>query len=673
MEDIIFGTLASDELKVASLRARVQGIQHRYDLTPADPRPGQAITLTVSTGPDLPLTQVVCYYTTDGTMPQGRRGVAQHGDVQRLVPHHVTWDNLAWGYVQFWQVTLPPQPAGTLLRYQIGGWTGHDDAEYWADWPSVQEASEAATTAFFAGQPVDAAVAQARDRTLARGSQPTTFALRIDELVPPPWTRGALVYQVFLDRFYPGDGQPWLAPARSDGAPDLGGFWGGTLRGVCDRLDYLASLSVDCLWLSPLFTSPSHHGYDAVDYYTIDPRLGTADDLHDLVRGAHARGMRVLLDYATNHLSAGHPIFQAALLDARSPYREWFFFDDSAIGYRTFFNVPGMPQINTEHPAARRFLIDIATYWLREFDLDGYRLDFAHGPARSFWSDFWPACKAVKPDCWCFGEVIEPPDLQLSFVGRLDGLLDFQLNERLRRLFAQRRSDLNQFDQFLAAHEAFFPADFTRPVFLDNHDMDRFLYLAGGDVRRLQLAGLCLATLGQPWIIYAGTELAVTQDAGRDAWGLEANRVPMPWEELDNPVRAATLACFRAIGQLRRRFPWLAGGSRQTVHLDTAHGTYAYVRRSAGSPELLVAFNLGDEPQTFDISFDPVRPTAIEPVPGVASMGAVMFDTQATRITLPALSGGAWVVNRTTEESASPDADSSVVSQAAPGGAALLA
>lgn len=644
MEDIIFGTLASDELKVASLRARVQGIQHHCHITPVDPRPGQEITLTVTTGPDLPLAQVVCYYTTDGSTPQGARGRARHGEVRPLRRHHVAWDNLAWGYVQTWQVTLPAQPANTLLRYQIGGWTEHDRAEYWADWPSVQETSEAATAAFFAGQSVDAAIAQGRALAVARGSQPTTFAVHIDDLVPPAWAQGALVYQVFLDRFSPGDGQPWLAPGRPDGGPDLGGFWGGTLRGVCDRLDYIAALGVDCLWLSPLFVSPSHHGYDAVDYYAIDPRFGTADDLRDLVRAAHARGMRVLLDYATNHMAAGHAIFQAALYDPQSPYRAWFYFDDSPIGYRTFFNVPGMPQINADYPAARRYLIDIATYWLREFDLDGYRLDFAHGPARSFWSDFWPACKAVKPDCWCFGEVIEPPDLQMSFVGRLDGLLDFQLNERLRRLFAQQRSDLNQFDQFLTAHASFFPADFTRPGFLDNHDMDRFLYLAGGDVRRVQLAALCLATLPQPWILYAGTELAVTQDAGRDAWGLEANRVPMPWSELADPTRASTLAFFQALGRLHRQFPWLASGTRQTVHLDAARGTYAYIRHTAGTPVLLVAFNLGEESQTVDISFNPGDLISIEPLPGLSGAADAVSDAESIRVTLPALRGGVWVV-----------------------------
>lgn len=644
MQDIIFGTLASDELKVANLRSRAQGIQHLHRVTPADPQPGHAFTLTVTTGPDLPLTHVACYFTTDGSTPRGTRGVAQHGEVQPFLRQHATWDNLAWGYVQYWQVTLPAQPANTLLRYRIGGWAEHDPVDYWADWPNVQAASEAAAAAFFAGRPVEGAVAQAR--TTARDCQPDTFAVRVDDLTSPAWARGAFVYQVFLDRFYPGDGQPWLAPTQADGAPDLGGFWGGTLRGVRDRLDYLASLGIDCLWLSPLFVSPSHHGYDAVDFYAVEPRLGTADDLHELVTAAHARGMRVLLDYATNHLSAAHPLFRAAQRDPQSPYRDWFFFDDSPIGYRTFFNVPGMPQINTDHPAARRYLIDIATYWLREFDIDGYRLDFAHGPARSFWSDFWPACKAVKPDCWCFGEVIEPPDLQLTFAGRLDGLLDFQLNERLRRLFAQQHGDLDQLDQFLTAHASFFPADFTRPSFVDNHDMDRFLYLAGGDVRRLRLAALCLATLPQPWIIYAGTELAVMQDAGRDAWGLEANRVPMPWAELDHPTRATTLAYLRALGHLRRRFAELIGGTRQTVHLDAGCGTYAYVCHAGSNRALLVAFNLGHDPQTFDVAHHQIRAISVEPAPDLASAAAAVVQAESIRVLLPALCGGAWIVTR---------------------------
>ncbi len=233
------------------------------------------------------------------------------------------------------------------------------------------------------------------------------------------WARQAVIYQIFVDRFYPGGGRDWLQTT------DLRGFCGGTLWGVAEKLDYVAELGADCLWLSPIFPSPSHHGYDATDLMHVEPRLGGDEALRALVEQAHARGIRVLLDLVCNHISDEHPIFREARSNPASPHRSWFTFDDSEIGYRTFFGVRSMPQVNLANPAARAWMIDTARYWLREFDVDGYRLDYANGPGPDFWTDFWAACKAEKPDCYCFGEVVDAPVVQRTYVGRLDGCLDF--------------------------------------------------------------------------------------------------------------------------------------------------------------------------------------------------------------------------------------------------------
>jgi glycosidase len=137
-----------------------------------------------------------------------------------------------------------------------------------------------------------------------------------------------VIYQVFVDRFYPGRGRDW---AQTD---DLRGFCGGTLWGVAEKLDYIADLGVTCIWLSPIFPSPSHHGYDATDLYHVEPRLGGDEALRTLVSEAHRRDIRVLLDYVCNHVSQYHPVFVEAQADPTSPYRDWFTFDDSERGYR---------------------------------------------------------------------------------------------------------------------------------------------------------------------------------------------------------------------------------------------------------------------------------------------------------------------------------------------------
>jgi glycosidase len=209
-----------------------------------------------------------------------------------------------------------------------------------------------------------------------------------------------------------------------------------------------------------------------------------------------------------------------------------------------------MPKVNLGHPDARRWMIETALTWLREYDIDGYRLDHANGPGPDFWTDFWTACKAEKPDCFCFGEIVDAPDVQRTYVGRLDGVLDFHAGDALRRTFARKTWSEDQLARFLDRHLAFFPADFLLPTFVDNHDMDRFLTLAGGDKDALRRAAAAQMRLPGPPIIYYGTEVGLTQTAGTTGGlGLHVNRVPMIWgEEQDHEL----LAYYRSLIAERR-------------------------------------------------------------------------------------------------------------------------
>lgn len=542
MEEFIFGTLANDDLKLAHHRAARRGVQHAHALAPRDPQPGQPVTITVTIGPDLAADHVACYYTLDGSEPAGRLGQATGGRVLWLEPAGVQWDTLSWGYLACWRGTLPAQPEGTRVRYRLGAWSG-DGPEAFADWPNVQAAVEQAAQAFFRGEPI--AVDGNRPTTPpddpARGH---TFSYSVDRLRPPAWARDAVIYQVFVDRFYPGRGRDWLQTA------DLMGFCGGTLWGLAEQMDYVARLGATCLWLSPIFPSPTHHGYDATDLFSVEPRLGGDAALRAVVAEAHSRGIHVLLDLVCNHVSDEHPIFRDARHYPASPYRDWFTFDDSDIGYRTFFGVPTMPQIDVTHPGARQWLVDAARFWLHEFDVDGYRLDYANGPGPDFWTDFWTACKATKPDCYCFGEIIDAPEVQLTYAGRLDGCLDFFAADALRRTFALHRWTEERLAAFLARHSLFYPDMFLMPTFLDNHDMDRFLYLAGGDKDALRRAAAVQMRLPGPPIVYYGTEVGLSQTAStRTGFGLHVSRTPMAW---GSDQDADLLAFYRDVIHERR-------------------------------------------------------------------------------------------------------------------------
>jgi cyclomaltodextrinase / maltogenic alpha-amylase / neopullulanase len=514
--DFVFGTLATDDLKLIHHRVLRRGVQHNHDMLPRDPRPGESVTLTVRVGQDVFHDRITIYYTTDGSIPEGSRGAATNGFVLEMERSDLVWDTLAWAYLTVWRATLPAQPEGTVVRYKIGAWS--EKGETFADYPEFKATTERAAAAFFRGEPVPADLPP----TMATVN---TFTYYVDSLQPPQWVKTAVIYHVFVDRFYPGDGREWQQPA------DLMGFYGGTLWGVRDKLDYIADLGITCIWLSPTFPSPTHHGYDITDYEHVEPRMGGDEALHALVEAAHQRGIKVLLDLVCNHISSQHPYFVDAFRSATSVYREWFSFDDAdLIGYKTFFGVDTMPYINLNHPAAREWMLAIARYWLREFDIDGYRLDHANGPGPDFWADFRAACRQEKPGCFCFGEVVESPDVLRAYIGRLDGLLDFHLEDALRRTFAYDLMTEAELEQFVERHYRYFPADFVMPTFLDNHDMDRFLFAARGDKNALKRAAAFQMKLQQPPIIYYGTEVGLSQTRGKnDGWGLEVSRLPMLW------------------------------------------------------------------------------------------------------------------------------------------------
>jgi cyclomaltodextrinase / maltogenic alpha-amylase / neopullulanase len=542
MQDFIFGTLSTDELKLISHCASHWGVQHDQRLKPLDPLPGEEVQISVLTGTAIQAEHIACYYTTDGGEPSGSFGKARNGSVVLLEKVGVEWDTFNWGYVTRWNGKLPAQNEASVVRYQIGAWS-KGGRETFANWPDVKVTVEEAARAYFHNELSQAGF-------LDSPNEKSTFTYHVDTLQPPQWARQAVIYHIFVDRFNPGDGNEWRQTSN------LKDFIGGTLVGITQKLDYIAELGANCIWLSPVFPSPTPHGYDATDYQRVEPRLGGDQALAELVREAHMRDIRIILDLACNHISCQHLIFQDALSNSTSKYRGWFTFDDSPIGYQTYFGVRSMPRLNLNHPEARQWMIDVARYLLREFDIDGFRLDHANGPGPSFWSDFWTACKQEKPASFCFGEIVEPPDVILGYTGRMDGALDFHLADTIRRTYAFKSSDEQAFKYFISCHQDYFRGDLLLLTFLDNHDMDRFLYIAGGDKSALRKAASIQMQLPGPPIIYYGSEVGLSQTLSKSSQvGLEVSRKAMVWGDEQDQV---LLSFYKSIIHDRKeKKPWL--------------------------------------------------------------------------------------------------------------------
>jgi glycosidase len=306
-------------------------------------------------------------------------------------------------------------------------------------------------------------------------------------------------------------------------------------------------LGVDTLWLTPIFASPQYHGYAVSDFLVIAPELGGQEAWEALVSSCQARGLRIVLDFVANHISDQHAAFQQALLAPDAPTRPWLRFRTWPHDYGCFFDQPHQPELDGEQPEVRKHLIAAAVHWLAQ-GCAGFRLDYAHGLSHGFWSQFRNATRIAAPESVCFGEVTHTPQLVRSYGGRLDGCLDFMLCELLRASFARSEMSIAAFARNLERHLAYAGGQLVLPSFLDNHDMNRFLIAAGGDIKRLRLAAMVQFLLPGPPIIYYGTEVGLSQQ--RPLGRLEESRLPMPpRDQWDLELRQY----YRVLIQLRRQ------------------------------------------------------------------------------------------------------------------------
>ena len=228
------------------------------------------------------------------------------------------------------------------------------------------------------------------------------------------WMKEAVFYQIFVDRFYMGDKDKDTSYINCHWGdiPTPFSFAGGDLRGITEKLDYIMSFGCNALYLTPVFCSISNHKYDISDYYAIDPEFGTAQDLKTLVEEAHRRGMHVVLDAVFNHCSDRMMQFQDVIAKGReSKYYDWFFIhgdrverNEHGYNYETFASCDYMPKLNTSNPRVQEYLIGIGCHYLKEYGIDGWRLDVSDEVSHDFWRAFRKAIKGCNKNAVIIGE-----------------------------------------------------------------------------------------------------------------------------------------------------------------------------------------------------------------------------------------------------------------------------
>lgn len=460
-----------------------------------------------------------------------------------------------------WTAHLPPAPAGTVVRYRIEAGEPPalvDDAGPVFEYPSL-------------GTPFVRAPS-------------TRFSYAVHDPAVPAWARDAVVYHALVDRFAAADGAP-LPPAD---ALSWLGFAGGTVRGLTQRIGYVASLGVDALLVSPLHRGEMHVCYDVTDLDAVEPRFGTADDVRALCREAHGHGLRILLDLEMAYAGTRHPWFLAARDDPSSPYRAWFRWLPSGEQFGWMANRMLVP-FDHDHPSVREHLIGAARWWL-DLGFDGFRLDSAHAASFDFWTDFGAAVREHRPDAFTFAECPRRPEERARYRGRLHGVLDFELSAAIRAA-AAGTGDAAALDAAVRARAA--APDGLAPVgFAESHDVDRLAHVCGGDERRIRLAlGLLLALPG-PQILYYGTEAGLGQP-GRGDVDLVA-RLPMRWDALDED----RIAFLRGLLTRRRAAAAMRSGVYEPLVVDGSRWAFML---SGDGERIVLAANLAPVSQRITI------------------------------------------------------------------------
>ncbi len=398
----------------------------------------------------------------------------------------------------------------------------------------------------------------------------------------PDWVADAIFYQILPDRFYNAD--PTSDP-ENDVPIDFTGriegdrFYGGDLKGITEKLDYLHELGITTLYLTPIFASVTHHNYDIDDYMRVDPQLGTKEDLEALVQALRKRSMCLVLDGVFNHTGIYFFAFQDLLEhQERSPYRDWFIVErfpvrvESNPNYWAWWNIPYMPKLNHENPAVRRYLLGVVSYWTRLLKLDGWRLDVPNEVADTFWREFRPLVKRANSEAVIIGEIWSDAGHWLQG-DMFDSVMNYLWRGAVLDWVAHRRIRASQFDQRMQSLLIRYPRQslFAMYNMLSSHDTQRFWRECGGDERRFRLGILLQMTaIGAP-AIYYGDEI------GMDGGGTPDNRRPMKWENL-TPQELALRAYVQRLIQVRQAIPALRRGDWQTLLVDDERNLYAFAR-----------------------------------------------------------------------------------------------
>lgn len=422
----------------------------------------------------------------------------------------------------------------------------------------------------------------------------------------PEWSRDAIVYHIFPDRFNKGEEK------LSDNYPDWYGdvnneiILGGTIKGILEKIDYLKELGINTLYLNPIFKSYSNHKYDTVDYYEIDENFGTKEDFKLLVEKLHNNNMKIIIDGVFNHSGLEFFAFNDLLeKKEQSQYKDWYtvhkfpinlkapmvYFKQDYKAYADYYKMPKFVHGNEE---VKEYLIKVGEYWIKEFDIDGWRLDVADEISHEFWREFRKRVKLIKPDILLIGEVWHNASPWLRGE-QFDTVLNYVFREAVLRFVCQNEINPQEFSEqigFLRSRYRKQPYEIMFNI-LGGHDTPRVLNECNGDVNKLKLAVMFQFMFTGIPMIYYGDEV------GMDGWMDPDCRKGMLWkEELQN---RNLLEYYKKLIKIRKEKKAVTYGKFKEIVIDNEKNIYGY-SKTTDNEEIYVYVNNSKEEQKIKLN-----------------------------------------------------------------------
>ena len=424
--------------------------------------------------------------------------------------------------------------------------------------------------------------------------------LREEEMFEvPQWAANKVVYQIFPSRFattQPVDKELWYkAPITP--MDDLHG----NLRGIIEHLDYIKDLGIDVVYLTPIFKSNSCHKYDTIDYYQVDPSFGTTEDLKELVQKSHERGMKVVLDAVYNHTGREFFAFQDILEKGeKSKYLDWYFIDElpprgewgEIPNFKCFGYYGGMPKLNLKNPEVEKYITDVACYWIKECDIDGWRLDVGDEISHFFWKNFRKAIKAVKKDMLIIGEIWHYAGDFLEG-DEWDTVMNYPFYLNLIDLLADEKINVSQFVQNLGYLKGRLNKKCYQLMWnlIDSHDTARFLHLCHDNKKKQHLAAAFQLLLPGMPMVYYGDEYAMPGANDPDC------RRGMYWDEEYQDKEMYNW--YKKLMQIRKAHACIVEGEMIETITNDDDDTIVMIRKN-GEETIAMLFNCGSSVKEFN-------------------------------------------------------------------------